>query len=151
MDLRTILDTTPKVNAKGDLMTQYEYKVVPAPKTSVKAKGLKTSEERFAHTLQTAMNELGAQGWKYQRTDTLPCEERSGFTKRVTTFQNMLVFRRTIATAAVVETPVARMMQAPPATIETPKAEAPKIEAPKVAAKPLGSDPARPEPQVAAE
>ena len=92
------------------------------------------------------MNELGAQGWEYQRTDTLPCEERSGFTKRVTTFQNMLVFRRTIATAAVVETPVARMMQAPPATIETPKAEAPKV-----AAKPLGSDPARPEPQVAAE
>ena len=151
LDLRTILDTTPKVNAKGDLIMQYEYKVVPAPKTSVKAKGLKNSEERFAHTLQTAMNELGAQGWEYQRTDTLPCEERSGFTKRVTTFQNMLVFRRTIATAAVVETPVARMMQAPPATIETPKAEAPKIEAPKVAAKPLGSDPARPEPQVAAE
>lgn len=146
MDLRTILDTTSKVNAKGNLMTQYEYKVVPAPKTSVKAKGLKTSEERFAHTLQTAMNELGAQGWEYQRTDTLPCEERSGFTKRVTTFQNMLVFRRTIAAATPVEKPVARMMQAPSATIETPKVETPKLEA-----KPLTADPARPEPQVAAE
>lgn len=67
-------------------MSQFEYKVVPAPKTGLKAKGVKTSEERFANALQATMNMLGAEGWEYQRTDTLPCEERSGFTKRVTTF-----------------------------------------------------------------
>lgn len=127
-------------------MSQYEYKVIPAPKTGLKAKGVKTSEERFANALQTAMNELGADGWEYQRTDTLPCEERSGFTKRVTTFQNLLVFRRTIEAPQSVQSPVARMMQAPAAVVE-----APKVEAPMVAAKPLTADPARPEPQVAAE
>jgi len=122
-------------------MSQYEYKVIPAPKTSLKAKGVKSSEERFALTLQTAMNELGADGWEYQRTDTLPCEERSGFTKRVTTFQNMLVFRRTVEAHVAVQKPVERMMQAPSAVAEAPKVEA----------KPLAADPARPEPQVAAE
>lgn len=124
-------------------MSQYEYKVVPAPKTGLKAKGVKSSEERFANALQTAMNELGADGWEFQRTDTLPCEERSGFTKRMTTFQNMLIFRRTIEVAAKVEveTPEERIVQ----TI------APVQEVPKLEAKPLAADPARPEPQVAAE
>lgn len=132
-------------------MSQYEYKVIPAPKTGLKAKGVKSSEERFANALQTAMNELGADGWEYQRTDTLPCEERSGFTKRVTTYQNLLVFRRTVAAPVAVQKPVERMMQAPAAVVETPKVEAPKVEAPKLEAKPLTADPARPEPQVAAE
>lgn len=122
-------------------MSQYEYKVVPAPKTGVKAKGIKSSEDRFANALQSVMNNLGADGWEYQRTDTLPCEERSGLTKRVTTFQNMLVFRRTITVTTEVATPVAQIAQ----TI------APTVEPPKVAPKPLVVDPARPEPQVAAE
>lgn len=126
---------------KGAQMSQYEYKVVPAPKTGLKAKGVKSSEERFANALQTAMNALGAEGWEYQGADTLPCEERSGFTKRVTTFQNMLVFRRTIAAAPSVEKPAEPALQ----TI------APVVNAPQVAAKPLTTDPARPEPQVAAQ
>ncbi len=122
-------------------MSSYEYKIVPAPKTGLKAKGLKTAEDRFANALETTMNTLGAQGWEYQRTDTLPCEERSGLTKRVTTFQNMLVFRRTIAAETNVETPQERV-----ATTIAPVVASPKIEA-----KPLEADPARTEPQVAAE
>jgi hypothetical protein len=80
-------------------MPRFEYKVVPAPKKAGKIKGVKGTEARFAHELAALMNEHGASGWEYQRTDTLPCEERSGFTKRVTTFQNMLVFRREIRSA----------------------------------------------------
>lgn len=80
-------------------MPSYEYKVVPAPKRGLKAKGVKSSEARFAHALETVMNELGAEGWEYQRTDTLPSEERSGLTSKTTVFQNMLVFRRAIETA----------------------------------------------------
>ena len=83
-------------------MTQFEYKVVPAPLRGEKVKGAKTTEARFAHALMGVMNELGAEGWEYIRADTLPCEERVGLTGRTTRFQNMLVFRRTLASEAVV-------------------------------------------------
>lgn len=85
-------------------MPRYEYKVIPAPKKGLRAKGVRGTELRFANTLQEVMNEHGAQGWEYQRTDTLPCEERQGLTGKTTGFQNMLVFRRVIE-EAVVELP----------------------------------------------
>ncbi|WP_373635325.1 DUF4177 domain-containing protein [Yoonia sp. SS1-5] len=88
----------------------YEYKVVPAPTRGLKAKGVKTPEDRFAHALATVMNELAADGWEYQRTDTLPAEQREGFMSKTTVFQNMLVFRRAKTAAAAVETPVAELM-----------------------------------------
>lgn len=81
-------------------MPRYEYKVVPAPKKGEKARGVKTPEDRFAHALQSLMNQHGADGWEYFRTDTLPAEERSGFTGRTTVFQNLLVFRRVLEVEA---------------------------------------------------
>jgi len=75
----------------------FEYKVIPAPTRGIKAKGAKSTQARFANALQTVMNELGAEGWEYQRMDTLPVEERQGLTGKASTFQNMLVFRRLIA------------------------------------------------------
>ncbi|WP_341365587.1 DUF4177 domain-containing protein [Yoonia sp. BS5-3] len=72
----------------------YEYKVVPAPTRGLKAKGIKTAEERFANALQTEMNTLAADGWDYLRTDTLPSEQREGLMGKTTVYQNMLVFRR---------------------------------------------------------
>lgn len=72
----------------------YEYKVVPAPIRGVKAKGVKTPEDRFAHALQDVMNTLAVDGWDYLRTDTLPSEQREGLMGKTTVFQNMLVFRR---------------------------------------------------------
>ena len=96
-------------------MPRYEYTVVPAPKKPGKLKGIKGTDNRFAAELSNLMNEYGAQGWEYQRADTLPCEERQGLTGRTTTYQNMLVFRRELdvvqqapastAVAPVVETP----------------------------------------------
>ena len=83
-------------------MTGFEYKVVPAPMRGLKAKGIKGTPARFANALQSVMNDLGADGWEYQRTDTLPVEERVGLTGKTTSFQNMLVFRRAL-TAAVEE------------------------------------------------
>ena len=77
-------------------MPRFEYKVVPAPKKGVKAKRVRSTADRFALALEIAMNDLGAEGWEYQRTDTLPCEERSGLTGKTTGYQNMLVFRREI-------------------------------------------------------
>jgi hypothetical protein len=84
----------------------YEYKVVPAPVRGLKAKGLKTTEDRFAHALETTMNELAAGGWEYVRADTLPCEQREGIMSKTTVFQNMLVFRR--EKKAAVAAPVVR-------------------------------------------
>ena len=77
-------------------MPRYEYKVVPAPKKPGKIKGVRGTEAKFAAELAGLMNEYGAEGWEYQRTDTLPCEERQGLTGKTTTFQNMLVFRREV-------------------------------------------------------
>jgi hypothetical protein len=78
------------------VMARYEYRIVPAPLQGKKGKGRRTAAERFAYALETLMNELGQDGWDYVRADTLPCEERTGLTGRTTTYQNMLVFRRTL-------------------------------------------------------
>lgn len=73
---------------------QYEYRVIAAPRRAEKQRGLKTTADRFAHGLTSVMNELAADGWEYLRADTLPCDERSGFTSTTTTYQAVLVFRR---------------------------------------------------------
>ena len=78
----------------------YEYRVVPAPSRGEKARGVKTTAERFALALTGVMNRLGREGWEYLRTDTLPCEERVGLTGSKSTFQHLLVFRRAVADAA---------------------------------------------------
>jgi hypothetical protein len=135
-------------------MSAYEYAVVPAPKKGLKARGVKSTEDRFAYAVQTIMNEYGASGWEYLRSDTLPCEERQGLTGRTTTFQNMLVFRKPLVISDTAAPPVA----APPvaAPVETPEARvSDTLEAPEpmpmLENKPLDADPVRPEPRVAAE
>lgn len=81
-------------------MQQFEYRVVPAPRKAEKARGLKTTPERFAHALSQTMNDMAREGWEYLRADTLPCEERAGLTGKTTTYQNVLVFRRAVARMA---------------------------------------------------
>ena len=71
-----------------------EYRVIPAPVKGTKAKGVKTAQDRFALSLQETMNAMAADGWEFQRAETLPSEERSGLTGTKTVYHNMLVFRR---------------------------------------------------------
>ena len=78
-------------------MQRFEFKVIPAPKRGEKARGVKTTEDRFALALTNLMNQLGAEGWDYVRADALPCEERVGFTGTKTSYFNMLVFRRVLS------------------------------------------------------
>lgn len=109
-------------------MQRFEYKVIPAPKRGEKARGVKTTEDRFAYALTTLMNQLGAEGWDYVRADALPCEERVGLTGTRTTFQNMLVFRRVIAgnTVLAAGTESRLILREPePATPRLGPAEAP--------------------------
>lgn len=75
-------------------MTDFEYKVVPAPQKGTRKRGVRGMGARFALTVETLMNELAAEGWDYLRSDTLPCEERSGLTNHVTKYHSILVFRR---------------------------------------------------------
>jgi hypothetical protein len=75
----------------------FEYKVVPAPARVSRVRGLKTTGDRFAHTLTETLNTLGGEGWEFLRSETLPCEERKGWFggTRVST-QTVMVFRRSI-------------------------------------------------------
>lgn len=75
-------------------MPNYQYKVVPAPQKGLKAKGIRTPEARFANALAELMNTMGADGWEYQRAETLPSVERAGLTKTTTEWRNVLVFRK---------------------------------------------------------
>jgi len=81
-------------------MPRYKYKVVPAPQKGVKAKGMRTPEARFSLALQGLMNDLAAEGWEYQRAETLPSTERAGLTGSTTEWRNVLVFRRVAAADA---------------------------------------------------
>ncbi|KPA21967.1 hypothetical protein shim_18530 [Shimia sp. SK013] len=72
----------------------YEYKVVPAPTKGQKARGVRSTEGRFANALQASMNTLAADGWEFLRTETLPSEERSGLASTATKYRSVMVFRR---------------------------------------------------------
>ncbi|SLN35100.1 hypothetical protein AQS8620_01189 [Aquimixticola soesokkakensis] len=78
-----------------------EYRVIPAPAKAVKAKGVRP-ENRFAHTVTAALNEMGREGWEYVRTETLPVEERSGLASKSINQQVLMVFRREVAPRAEV-------------------------------------------------
>ena len=121
-------------------MLRYEYKVVPAPRRGEKAKGVKTTPDRFAYALSQMMNRMGQEGWEYQRADTLPCDERVGLTGTKTTFQSLLVFRRALPEAE--EATLAATVAPPPLTATPPEpAAVPALgaaEAPVGAAPPVG-------------
>ncbi|WP_171136558.1 DUF4177 domain-containing protein [Ruegeria sp. HKCCC1038] len=80
-------------------MSRYEYKVVPAPQKGTKAKGVKTPEGRFAVSVEQILNQMGRDGWEYQRAELLPSEDRSGLTGSSTNWRNLLVFRRRVEEA----------------------------------------------------
>ena len=75
-------------------MTRYEYKVIAAPTKGQKKAGAKTVEARFAHAVESLMNELAAEGWSYLRSDLLPSEERQGLTSSQIVYRSVLVFQR---------------------------------------------------------
>ena len=87
-------------------MSKFEYKAVPAPTRGTKAKGAKSTEDRFAVSITEALNEMAADGWEYVRAETLPCDERKGLTGTQTTYQNILIFKRFKQVAHPVSEPV---------------------------------------------
>ena len=110
-------------------MTRYEYKVIPAPNKPKRAKGARSNEERFASTLMTAMNELGADGWEYVRSDTLPVDVRSGIASRSKEYMSVLVFKRVITDDAdqVIEEAPEEVISAPAPIVMDTENNAPEL------------------------
>ncbi|MFK7868954.1 MAG: DUF4177 domain-containing protein [Roseobacter sp.] len=104
-------------------MSTFEYKVIPAPATGLKTEGLETPEAHFAYAVQTALNDLAADGWEFQRAECLPSTERSGLTARTTRNRHMLVFRRTTAVSQPAAVPTEIPSQ-PSSTPQTPDEDA---------------------------
>ena len=77
----------------------YEYKVVPAPTRAGKIKGLKTTAERFAHSLAERINAEAAGGWRFLRTESLACEERRGLTGTSRSTQTVMICTRAFFSA----------------------------------------------------
>ncbi|HDR27410.1 DUF4177 domain-containing protein [Rhodovulum sp.] len=75
-------------------MSVYEYRVLPAPERGKRVKGANGAADRFALALTEILNAMAAEGWEYQRAESLPCSERKGLTGRIEVTQNLLVFRR---------------------------------------------------------
>ena len=108
-------------------MSGWEYKVVPAPTKGLKARGVKGPEGRFANAIETLMNDMGAEGWEYQRAETLPSVERSGLTGSTTEWRNILVFRRAV-TAPLDDFEPELLPPPAPSTPEPEMAEEPSAE-----------------------
>lgn len=108
-------------------MTQYEYKVVPAPTKGEKAKGVKQPDARFALGLENTLNAQAAEGWEFLRAEMLPNEERSGLSKTTKEWRNLLIFRRermSVELGTPNEEPVAALA-APSVAPPTPQAPSP--------------------------
>ncbi|MEO0761973.1 MAG: hypothetical protein AAFZ09_09200, partial [Pseudomonadota bacterium] len=79
----------------------FEYKVVPAPETGLKRRGLRSPGERFAAALAETLKTMAADGWEYQRADILPVREGGGmFSRAEVVDRAMLVFRRPLGAPA---------------------------------------------------
>lgn len=75
-------------------MGSYEYKVITAPTKGARGPGVKGADGRFANSLERAINDLAAEGWEYQRAETLPSDERTGLSSTQTVYRSLLIFRR---------------------------------------------------------
>lgn len=93
-------------------MARYEYKVVAAPKKAKAFKGVRAHEDQFACVLAEVMNEMAKNDWEYLRAESLPCEERTGLTSRVESYQSVLIFRRKLKSGQkFFETPPTRQIE----------------------------------------
>ncbi|SNR24527.1 DUF4177 domain-containing protein [Paracoccus sediminis] len=128
-------------------MSQFEYRVIPAPTRGEKARDAKTPSDRYSVALTGELNRMARDGWEYVRADVLPSEERSGLTGRSTVYHNLLVFRRTISTPAAAA--IARPPQpeypaaASPAREPEPLPVLPQAAAPLQSNHPVASPPAK--------
>lgn len=76
-------------------MSYFEYMVAPAPREAPRRKGVKSVEGRFAHGLSEVLNRHAADGWEFQRTETMRAETRRGFLRGTSVETvDVMIFRR---------------------------------------------------------
>lgn len=83
-------------------MKKYEFKIVPAPQ-NVQRGWFQAKDDGFANTVTELMNEMGACGWDYVRSETLSFGRRRWYGAKRVERHEVLVFRRTIAEEVPVE------------------------------------------------
>lgn len=73
----------------------FEYKLLPVPAPSKKAKGRKTIPDRFTHALGEVLNEQARDGWEYAGQETFPLIEKTGMMGKEKPIElRRLIFRR---------------------------------------------------------
>ncbi len=75
----------------------FEYKLLPVPAPSKKAKGRKTMPDRMAHALTEMMNTQAKDGWVFSGQESFPIEEKSGLMGKEKHVEcRYMVFRRAL-------------------------------------------------------
>ncbi len=108
----------------------FEYKLLPVPAPSKKAKGRKTVPDRMAHALSELMNQQAKENWEFSGQESFPIEEKSGLMGKEKHVEcRYLIFRREVALAAMpldqkleklAERKAETMVQAPAAPAPAP-------------------------------
>lgn len=80
-------------------MTKYEYRAIPCPERTLRARDLPDGTDPFGQTLTAAINDLAGDGWDYVRAETIDLKTRRLFGRRSET-RSFLVFRRDLKPAA---------------------------------------------------
>ncbi|WP_111429023.1 DUF4177 domain-containing protein [Rhodobacteraceae bacterium DSL-40] len=76
-------------------MSYFDYKAIPAPRRSKKARGVREPAELLALTITDTINEQAREGWEFLRAETLPAETPRGlFRRAVEEPVSLLIFRR---------------------------------------------------------
>ncbi len=80
----------------------FEYKLLPVPAPSKKAKGRKAMPDRMAHALTELMNAEAKQGWAFSGQESFSVEEKSGLMGKEKHVEcRYMVFRREIGLEAM--------------------------------------------------
>lgn len=118
-------------------MRKFEYKAIPAPQQGTKARGVKSTQDRFALSMTDVLNEMAADGWEYVRAETLPCDERKGLTGTQTTYQNVLIFRKLEASSELLRLETTPQVSAAPLEVEPMEDVAELPDVPQAPAEPV--------------
>lgn len=80
----------------------FEYKLLPVPAPSKKAKGRKALPDRMGHALGELMNAEAKQGWEFSRQESFSVEEKSGLMGKEKHMEcRYLIFRREVTLEAM--------------------------------------------------
>lgn len=75
----------------------FEYKLLPLPPLSKKAKGRKTVSDRFTHALSECLNEQAKDNWVYVGQESFTLDEKSGLMGKEKQIEmRTMIFRREV-------------------------------------------------------